>query len=164
MTEIMENPVFWVVVSFATFVALAVYKKLPSALLAALDSRTAKIKAELDAAMALRTEAEGVLASYKEKQAHYLQEAESMLAKATADAGILRAQAEKDMTATLDGRMKAAMERIAAEEEKAIVAVRARVVEMALANARTLIKDSAANSNSSDFINTALADIEQKIR
>lgn len=163
MSEILENPVFWVVASFATFIALAIYKKLPKLLLSSLDSRAAKIKEELDTARNLRQEAEAVLDDYKQKQAQYLQEAEKMLAKARIDADVLRAQAEKDMISSLDDRMKSALERIAMEEAKSLVAVRERVVEMAMTTARTLIADRAANNNASASIHAALGDIEAKI-
>lgn len=159
----LENPVFWVAVSFVGFLLIAVYLKLPSMLIRALDSRSARIKEELDRARSLREEAEQILASYKQKQSEYLKEAESMLAKARDDADLLRANAEKDLKNTLDARMKNALERIAQEEEKAIADVRNHVVDIALAAARALIIDHAGSASQEELLKLALADIERKV-
>jgi len=159
----LENPVFWVAVSFVGFLCIAVYLKLPHKFITALDNRSAKIKQELDQARSLREEAERILASYKQKQSEYLKEAESMLAKAREDAEQLRAGAEKELKTTLDTRMKAALERISQEEEKAISDVRNHVVDIALAAARAIIIDHAGSTSQDELLKLALADIERKV-
>lgn len=161
--EMLHNPVFWVAASFVGFLAIAVYFKLPSMFIRMLDERSAKIKAELDTARSLREEAEQVLASYKQKQAEYLKEAEAMLHKARTDADMLRASAEKELKTMLDTRMKNALERIAQEEGKAIADVRNHVVDIALAAARAVIIDHASSGSQDELLKLALADIERKV-
>lgn len=158
----LSNPVFWVIVSFVLFIALS-YKKVFGLAANALDDRSNKIKTELDRARTLREEAEAVLAQYKQKQAEYLKEAEAMLAKARDDASRFEAQARSDMKTALDARMRAAVEKIAREEEKAIQDVRNHVVDIALAAARAIIIEQVGNLPQDELVKLAVADIERKV-
>ncbi len=158
----LEDPRFWVAVSFFAFV-VGTYKKVSSLAMKALDSRSAKIKQELDEARSLREQAEAVLAQYKQKQAEYLQEAEMLLANARRDAETMRVTAEADLKASLDTRQKQAMDRIAQEETNAIAEVRNHVVDMALTAARTIIADHVSSMSQDDLVKMALSDIDRKI-
>ena len=162
MAEILEDPRFWVAVAFFIFFALT-YKKIGAFAFGALDDRSAKIKYELDEARRLREEAQGILEQYKQKQTHYLKEAEQILTDAKKDAETLRSYAEKEMNAQLEGRTKQAMDRIAQEEAQAILDVRNQVVDVALAAARALIVDHVSNLSQEELVKLALSDIEQKI-
>lgn len=158
----MSDPKFWVAVSFFIFVALA-YKKIVAFTTRSLDDRSARIRHELDEARRLREEAEAVLAQYKQKQAEYLKEAERMLADARRDADTLRAYAEKELAAQLEGRTKQAMERIAQEERQAVAEVRNHVVDIALATARSMIADHVSKLSQDELVQLAVSDIERKI-
>lgn len=162
MAEMLEDPRFWVAVAFFIFFALF-YKKIARFAFGSLDARGAKIKHELDEARRLREEAQGILEQYKQKQAHYLKEAEQILADAKRDADTLRAQAEKNMNAQLEGRTKQAMDRIAQEEAQAITDVRNHVVDVALAAARSLIVEHVGSLSQDELVKLALSDIERKI-
>jgi F-type H+-transporting ATPase subunit b len=160
--ELFQEPKFWVSAAFVVFVAL-IYKKAANFITGALDSRSQKIKEELDQASALRTEAERVLAEYKQKQAEYLKEAEQMLSKAREDAGMMRANAERELKLAMDARTQSAMDRIAQEETKAIEEVRHHIVDISLAAARSIMSERATKSDASDMVRVTLADIERKI-
>ena len=56
---------FWVAVGFFLFVGVLVYYGVPQKMIGALDSRSTRIKAELDDAWRLRDEAEALLADYR---------------------------------------------------------------------------------------------------
>jgi F-type H+-transporting ATPase subunit b len=158
----LDNPKFWVAAAFIVFVLLA-YKKASTLLINMLDDRSAKIKAELEEAQRLRIEAEAVLQEYKQKQAEYLKEAESILANANKDAQALRDFSQNELKATLDARMKQAVDRIAQEESNAIAEVREHVLDIALAAARALIVDHVSNMPQDELVKMALTDIERKI-
>ena len=158
----LEDPRFWVSVAFFIFIALS-YKKVAAMAIRSLDERSARIKTELDEAQRLRLEAEQVLQQYKQKQAEYLKEAESILASAMKDAETLRTFSEQELKATLEARMKHAVDRIAQEESQAIAEVRNHVVDIALAAARALIVDHVSTMSQDDLVKLALADIERKI-
>ena len=160
--SLLTDPRTWVTAAFLTFVLLA-YKKIAALIANGLDNRTARIKSELDEARRLREEAEAVLAEYKQKQAEYLKEAEQMLESAKNDAQQLRAYAETELKASLDARMKQAVERIAQEEASAINDVRDHVVDIALAAARNIISDQVGTMSQAELIKLALADIHRKV-
>jgi F-type H+-transporting ATPase subunit b len=162
MDELLYEPKFWVAVAFVLFVALT-YKKISKILLGALDARSAKIKIELDHARRLREEAEQVLAEYKQKQAEYLKEAQSMFDRAQKDASDFGANAQAELKSALDTRMQNAIERIDQEELKAIQDVRSHVVDIALAAARALIIDHVSSMPQEELLKLALADIERKV-
>ena len=161
--EIIHNPTFWVSVSFIGFMLIALKLGLHTKLTSGLDSRADKIKSELDAARALREEAESVLADYKAKQAAHMKEAEQMLTTAKAEAEALRAAAEKEMVATLDGRMKSAMDRIEQQEQRAINEVRDHVVDITIAAAKDMIGDHFENLSSEEMVQNVIADLERKV-
>jgi len=156
------DPHFWVLAAFVVFCLLAA-KTVSKMIAGVLDARSAKIQAELDETRRLRTEAEEILAQYKQKQAEYLKEAEAMLARAQMDADTLSAHAEKDLRAALDERTKNAVEKIAQEETNAIAEVRAHVVDIALAAARAVIVEQVSSTSQDKLLSLAIADIERKI-
>jgi F-type H+-transporting ATPase subunit b len=158
----LADPRFWVAVAFFIFIGLS-YKKAAAFVTRKLDERSAKIKSELDEARRLREEAQAVLDQYRSKQSEYLKEAEALLDGARRDADVLRAQAEKDLQAAMDSRMKQAMDRIAQEEGKAVADVRNHVVDIALAAARALIVDHVSTLSQDELVRLALTDIERKI-
>ena len=158
----LHSPTFWVAMAFVLFVALS-YKKLSALLLNALDNRSARIRTELEHAHNLRVQAEQVLAEYKKKQAEYLKEAEAMLKKAREDADRLTQQSEQELRSAMDARTKQALEKIAREEEHAIVEVRNHVVDIALAAARAVIVSHVGKLSQEELIRLAMADIERKI-
>lgn len=160
--EFLSDAKLWVFVSFLLLVLLS-YRKISALLLHALDSRSARIAGELEQARRLREEAEQVLAIYKRKQAEYLQEANAMLQKARADADVLTQTAQDDLKASLDARMKQALDKIAQEESKAIAEVRRHVVDIALSAARAIIVDHVGSLSQQDLVKLALADMERKI-
>ena len=157
-----HEPQFWVTLAFAVLVALS-FKKVAALIADVLDSRGAKIQAELDAAKALRAEAEAVLAAYKEKQAHFAKEAEAILTKARADANHISTHAEAELKAALDARTKHALEKIAQEETSAIIDVRNHVADIALAAARSIIVDQVSSLSQEELVKLAVADIDRKI-
>jgi F-type H+-transporting ATPase subunit b len=160
--SMMEDPRFWVTLSFFTFVVLA-YKKVSRIGATVLDERSAKIKKELEDARSLREQAEAVLADYKRKQSEYLKEAETILANARRDADGLRAHTEAELKALLESRMKHALERISQEEEHAIADVRNHVVDIALSAARSLIAEHVSTLSQEELVKLALSDIERKL-
>ena len=161
MESLLDDPRLWVALAFVVFTLLS-YKKVAGFMTRSLDERSAKIKSELDEARRLREEAESVLAQYKQRQAEYAKEAESLLEQACEDAEVLRTHAEHEMKSALDTRMKQALERISQEEEKAIADVRNHVVDIALSAARRIIAEHVGMSQD-ELIRLTLDDIERKI-
>lgn len=159
---LLSNPLFWVTVTFVLFVG-GVFKTVKKLLFKVLDERSAKIAAELKQAQALREEAEKVLALYKQKQAEYTKEAETILQRAREEAEHTAAHADKELKAALDMRVQAAMEEIAQEEVRAINEVRSHIIDISLAAARNVVTQQVATTPQQELMKLALTDIDRKI-
>ncbi len=157
-----SDPKFWVTAAFILLIGLSA-KKVSRLIAGVLDDRADKIKAELDAACALRLEAEEILALYKQKQAEFAKEAEEILSKARADAQLSSATAQAELKAVLDMRMKQAMEKIAQEEAAAVNEVRSHIVNLALKAARLLMVEQMSKVSDEETVRVMLSDIKHKI-
>ena len=79
----LSSPEFWVAVAFVIFVALVVWKG-SKPILAALDARSNRIRAQIEEARSLRAEAERALGEANRKLREATREAEGILAHARA--------------------------------------------------------------------------------
>lgn len=129
----------WVALAMLIVIVLAVWKKVPAMIGAALDKQIAGIKAQLDQATSLRSEAEAIKADYEAKAKQAAADAEAMKAHAADEAKAIIAKAKTDATALIARRSKAAEEKIAAAERAAIADVRAKAAAAAAAAAEALI-------------------------
>lgn len=135
----MFGEAFWVALAFVVFVAL-VYKPVGRMIGAALDSRSTRIKDELDEAVRLREEAQALLSGYQRQQGEAAKEAEEILAHARDEAERHAAHASEALEALLARRESQAMDRIARAEQEALAEVRAAAVDLAVRAARRLLE------------------------
>src|SRR5271165_3727711 len=112
----MLEPEFWVAVAFFVFVGILMYVGVHRKLLAALDERQARIKAELDDARRLREEAEKLLADYQRRQREAEREASDIIAGAQAEAERIAVDARAKMEDFVARRTKMAETKIAQAE------------------------------------------------
>lgn len=129
----------WVALAMLLVIGLAVWKKVPAMIGAALDMQIAGIKDQLDQATSLRKEAEGIKAEYEAKARQAEADAVAMKAAAEEEAKLIVAKAKDDATALIGRRAKSAEEKIAAAERAAIADVRAKAASVAAAAAASLI-------------------------
>ncbi len=158
----LEDPTFWVAVAFLVFVALAA-KPVSRALTGALDARSARIRAELDEAQALREEAQKTVAEFKRKQHDALKEAEQILDHAKVEAKRLSERAERDLEAALERREHAALDKIAQAEAQALQEVRDRAIEVALVATAKLIAENLGPERSGAMIDRAIRDLSGRL-
>jgi F-type H+-transporting ATPase subunit b len=154
----MFDQVFWVGVSFITFLAL-MYKPVTRGLVQALDKRAAQIAKDLDDAARLREEAQAALASYQQKHAEITKEAETILAKAKQDADAMRDEAAKKLAYAVEVRTKRAHDRIAQEEAKAMQAIQSQVVDAALGAAQQILTGEMKAQAQTHLIDAAVAKV-----
>lgn len=162
MNAALENPILWVAVSFVIFCLLS-GKKLWQIITAALDSRSQKIKAELEEAVRLREEAQTLLNAYQQRQQEVLAEAERILTQTKADAKAIAEKAEADLQQSLEKRKAMAMQRIAQSETKAIQAVQQHVVDIAISAAKMVVTDQLKAGYGQELIKLAASDVEKKL-
>ncbi|MDG1286663.1 MAG: hypothetical protein P8P30_03755 [Rickettsiales bacterium] len=159
MEQHLHDPAFWVAIAFVIFVALA-WKPLGKFLATSLDARAENIAKELREAVALREEAQSLLAEFQRKQRDNLEEAKRIIDQTKADAQAMADRAEQGLRDTLEKRKILAMEKIAQAEVAAVRMVQQNVVDVAISASRSMIEDAAKGS---DLIDSALEDISQKL-
>lgn len=153
---------FWVDLAFIMVVALA-FKPVSRAIAAALDARSAKIKARLDEAHKLREEAQEMLATYQRKQRDAMKEAEEIIAHAKAEAERLAKQAAIDLEVSMKRREKMAMDRIAQAEAQAVKEVQNLAVDVAIGAAQKVIGESLSAQQTGALVDGAIQELPGKL-
>jgi F-type H+-transporting ATPase subunit b len=160
--DVFQETEFWVLIAFLVAVAGLVWKAGPT-ILRTLDTRAARIKADLDEARRLRDEAQRVLADYQLKQRDGLKEAERIVAQAKLEAERFAEQAARDLDAAMVRRQKQAEEKIALAEAKAIAEVRNVTVDIAIAALRRVLAEGFDPARKSAMVDEAIADLSQRL-
>ena len=111
----------WIALAMVVVFAILLWKRVPALIGKALDSKIAGIRAQLDEAAQLRSEAEAIRAEYEAKAAQAESEAATLLDRARAEAeGIVR-QAESDASALVERRGRMAEDKIAAAAAESLI-------------------------------------------
>ncbi|QBR69944.1 ATP F0F1 synthase subunit B [Beijerinckiaceae bacterium] len=160
----MFNEEFFVALGFAIFVGILGYLGVHKKINSALDSRTARIKAELDEAAKLRAEAQAVLASYEKRRAEAQAEAEAVVAQAHAEAERVASEAHARMAEFLQRRTKQAEEKIALAETQATADVRAAAADAATKAAEKVLTNEARGPFGEELIGKSIADLRTMAR
>ena len=160
---LLQNPTFWVGVSFVMFVALLIKLKVPGMIGAGLDKRAEGISKQLDDARTLKEEAKALLAQFERKQRDARQEAEDMLAQAKSDSELFAKEAEANLDALVDRRKKAAEEKISQAEAAAVGEVRGVAVQVAVAAARKLMEDGVKGDKADSLVDDAIKQLDKQL-
>lgn len=160
--EFLSNPEAWVAAAFLIFVALTA-KPIGRAIAKGLDGRAAKIKAQLDEARALRDEAERLLAEHQRKQIAAVKEVETILARAREEAERVRRESAASLEAAFARREKMAIDKIAQAEAQAVTDVRNQAVDIAMAAAAKLLKQSIDSGKGDELIDSAIKELDRKL-
>jgi len=153
----------WVAIAFAIFVLILIYVGVPKRITGALDSRSAKIKAELDEARRLKEEAQKLLAEYQAKQRQAESEAQGIIASARAEAERTAAEAKAKMEEFVARRTKLADTKIAQAEAQAIADVRAAAAEAAVQAAEKILTQSVKGKVADDLLTRGISDVKAKL-
>ena len=130
----------WVALGFVLFVVL-VWKKAGAALAETLDTRSAKIKSELDEARKLHEEAKSELDSLKGLKRDAEKEAKTIVANAKAAANRIRENAAQKAVETVARREAQAAAKIQASEAALVNELLAKAASLAVDAARELIAE-----------------------
>ncbi len=159
----LQDPAFWVAVSFVGFIAIVIYFKLPSIVGKQLDDRASRIKNDLDEAQKLREEAQALFADYQRRQRDALATAEDIVAKAKEDAEILRKESEAELEATLKRRQELAEAKIQQAEEKALAEVQSIAVDVAITASEKLMKDGIKAKEAGALIDQSIKELGSQL-
>ena len=157
-----HDPTFWVLVSFLIFIGL-IGKKAWGALCEALDSRSEKIKTDLDEAEKLREEAQDLLAQYQRKQRDAARETEDIISKARNEAEKYAEQAKDNLEKALTRREQLAVERITYAEKAAIDDVRRLAVDVAVEATRKILSDEIKGDRADKLIDHSINELPNKL-
>jgi F-type H+-transporting ATPase subunit b len=161
--DFFQEAEFWVAVAFLIFVGFLIYLGVHNKLAAALDTRSARIKSELDEARRLRDEAADLLATYQNKRDQAETEAAAIVAEAQAEAERIAAEARAKMEEFVARRTKLAETKIAQAEVQAVADVRAAAADAAVAAAERILTESAKGKVADDLIARGIADVQAKL-
>jgi len=148
----------WVALGFVLFIVL-VWKKAGAALAETLDTRSAKIKSELDEARKLHEEAKSELDSLKGLKRDAEKEAKTIVANAKAAANRIRETAAQKAVETVARREAQAAVKIQASEAALVNELRAQAASLAVDAARELVAEKMDEDASLKLIETSVKQI-----
>lgn len=161
--ELLKDAEFWVGIALLIFIGLLVYLKVPGAAAKALDSRAAKIQAELDEAKRLREEAQALLAQIKNQREDAERTAAEMLANAELEAKRLEVEAEAKLKEQIKRRAELAERKIANAEAAAAAEVKAAAADLAAKTAEQILTARIASGAKDPLLDSAIAQIGDRL-
>ena len=159
----LHNPEFWVLVSFAAFIALF-GRKLWGAMAGGLDGHANRIRAELGEAQRLREEAEHMLQDAERARADAVAEAARLLERSRVEAAQLAEAAMAEADASAQRRERLALDRIAAAEKAAITDVRQIAADIAIRAAGKVMAQGFGEDRETAILDGAIADLPRALR
>ena len=153
------NPGGWVALAVIIVLVLLIWKKVPGAVGAALDSKIALIRDQLAEAESLRKEAETLKAEYEAKSASADKDRDALLERAKHEADEIVAKAKTDAEALIERRVRMAEDKIAAEERAAVEQLRASAADAAAKAAARLIAERHDSATDAKLVDQAIKDI-----
>jgi F-type H+-transporting ATPase subunit b len=159
----LNEPEFWVAVSFLIFLGVLWKFDVHRTVINALDARRTRIKAELDDARRLREEAQAVLAQSERRRREAEREADAIIASAKAEAEQLAGEAKAKVEEFILRRTKMAEAKITHAETQALADVRAAAGEAAVAAAEKILTTTAKGQVADDLIARGIKDLKSKL-
>ena len=159
----MFTPEFWVAASFLILLAVFGYLGVHRTLLAALDERQARIKAELDEARRLKEEAAALLQDYLRRQGDAEREAAQIIATAQAEAERAAVEARAKVEDFIARRRNLAELKIAQAEAQALADVRAAAAEAAAAAAERILTQTVKGKIADDLLTQGIEDVKKSL-
>jgi F-type H+-transporting ATPase subunit b len=158
---LLADPHTWVLFSAIVFAVIA-FKKGRQPLLAVLDKRTARIKAELEEAERLREEAQALLADYQKKHRDAVQTAQTIIDNAKESAAIIQKDSEKKLDESLKRREAQLLERISRAEASAVRELRLKAADIAATAAEKLLADAMAKRGAK-LVDEAIEELPKRL-
>ncbi len=161
--ELFQDAEFWTGLALRVFFGLMLALGVHKAAGKALDSKAAKIQADLDEAGKLREEALSLLGSLKVQREQTEKLAGEMLANAKAEAKRLEAEAKTKLEEQIKRRQELAERRISNAEAQAAAEVRAAAADLAAQMAEGVLAARIAGAKSDPLIDAALGQLAEKL-
>lgn len=155
------NLVVWL--AFLLFVGVLFYLKVPGLLTGLLDKRAEGIRDDLNAAKALREDAQTILASFERKQKQVQEQADRIVESAKSEAAAAAEKAKDDLKHSIARRLAAAEDQIASAHASAVKDVRDRAIQVAIAAASDVIAAKMSTADSNALVDDAIESVSTKM-
>lgn len=153
----------WVAVGFVIFLGIAARFVFPH-MGKSLDARAEGIKNEIEEAQRLKEEAQTLFAEAQRKLQEADRGAHEIIERARFESKQIADDAEKEIEAEMERKMKLAEEKIARAESNAVESVRTRAVQSAVEAAREILtKELSADAKAKSYIQKSAELISKKI-
>jgi F-type H+-transporting ATPase subunit b len=152
------EPRNWVILAFFLFFIIF-GKKLWAALAGMLDARAASVRAEIDEAARLKSEAQAMLKEAEAARAKAQADAKTLIDGAAAEAARVAEASRTETEASARRREQMALDRIAAAQKQAVDDVRTAAAEVATIAARQVIAEGLSPESSAALIDQAIAQL-----
>lgn len=163
MINMLQNdPTLWVLFSFIVFMALAFVLGRRS-VLGMMDAKIEKIREQIVNAEKLKSDAELLLSQYKSSLANASGEADTIIAKAKAQAADFRRQADQDFEETMSRRESLLKSRIEQMERAAIDDIRQYAAELAVSASTEIISQKLSSADAKRLADNSIDQISEKL-
>ena len=157
------EPANWVVLAFFLFFLLF-GRKLWAALTGMLDQRAVSVRAELDEAARLKSEAEAMLKQAEATRLKAQSDAKAMIEGAAAEAARVAEATRVEAETAARRREQMALDRIDAARKQAVDEVRTAAAEVATVAARQVIAEGLGTEAGAALIDQAIARLPAALR
>ncbi len=162
--EWLQDAHVWEGIGLGLLIIGLIWLKVPGIAARALDSRGARIQAQLDEATKLREEAEKLLADIKVQRETAERQAAEMLAAAKVDAEQMAVDAKARLEEQIKRRGEMAERRIALADSQAAAEVQAAAAELAAQAAEAVLAARLAGATADPLVDNAVAQLASKFR
>jgi F-type H+-transporting ATPase subunit b len=149
-----------VLLALVIFLGIVAYFGGHKAILAGLDARGNRVRAELEQAASLRGEAEALLRELQAKRATAEREAAKLVEDARAEADRLRSEQEVKLADFVARRTRQAEDKIAMAEAQATAEVRAAAADAAVKAAAVMLR---SGSSADAFMDSGIAELRSRL-
>lgn len=152
---------FWVLLATVGF-GFVLWKYARQPLLALLDARTEKIKADLDEAERLKNEAQDLLSESQRKHRDAIQTSQKIIENAKETAARIQKEAEARIAETAKRKEEQLLERISRAEAAAVAELRHHAADIAAKSAELLLQE-AMEKRGSKLVDEAINEIPHRL-
>lgn len=159
----LESDSFWALIGLILFFVVVFAVGAPRMVMRALDSRTDRIRNELDEARKSREEAQALLAEYQRKRREAEAEAEAIVEEARREAQRMSEEANAKLSEMVERRTKAAEAKISQAEAQATAEIRGRASDLAVAAASRLLSDKLSGEASQKMVDDSITAVRERL-
>ena len=153
------TPPMFIALAMLVVIGALIWKKVPGAIVGALDTKIALIRDQLAEAESLRKEAEALKAEYEARAKSADKDRKALLERAKHEADEIIARASIDAEALIARRTRMAEDKIAAEERSAVEQLRAAAADAAAKAAARLIAERHDATTDGKLVDQAIKEI-----